>query len=267
VTGRVGPEDLEEISGVVASRRQPGLWWVHNDSGDEPQVYGLHRSGKLLARYRLRAAEAVDWEDLALGPGPGGDSLYVGDIGDNRRRRSRVVVYRFAEPRLPPGGRPVTADVDRVERFSFVYPDGAAYDAETLLVDPRTGDLLIVTKEATGQSLVFGSSPPWRTDGDNSLAQWGQLRLSGLLPLATGGDVAPSGTAVILRTYDALWLWADAEAATVRELLQGRAQPLPVVAEPQGEAVGFLPDGRGYVTISEGRQPPINMFSVVSSCW
>ena len=34
----------------------------------------------------MTGAMAVDWEDIALGPGPDGrDDLFVGDIGDNAR--------------------------------------------------------------------------------------------------------------------------------------------------------------------------------------
>jgi len=31
-------------------------------------------------------------------------------------------------------------------------------------------------------------------------------------------------------------------------------------AEPQGEALGFTRDGRGYVTLSEGVHPPVHRF-------
>jgi len=35
----------------------------------------------------------------------------------------------------------------------------------------------------------------------------------------------------------------------------------PSAIEPQGEAIAFDRDGRGYTTISEGANPPLHHFS------
>jgi hypothetical protein len=61
---------INESSGIVASRRNPDLFWTHNDSGDGPTLYALDRKGKSRGRWRVSGAEAVDWEDIAAGPGP-----------------------------------------------------------------------------------------------------------------------------------------------------------------------------------------------------
>lgn len=41
-----------------------------------------------------------DFEDIAVGPGYGGDPwyVYVGDIGNNDYDRDVVTIYRFPEP-------------------------------------------------------------------------------------------------------------------------------------------------------------------------
>ena len=58
------------------------------------------------AIYALDGATAIDWEDIAIGPGPQAETpyLYVGDIGDNAERRPNIVVYRVAEPKVVGGG-------------------------------------------------------------------------------------------------------------------------------------------------------------------
>jgi hypothetical protein len=35
----------------------------------------------------------------------------------------------------------------------------------------------------------------------------------------------------------------------------------PSAIEPQGEAIAFDADGRGYTTVSEGTNPPLHHFS------
>ena len=76
---------LDEVSGVVASRVHTPDLWVHNDSGGEPAVYAITPDGALLGAYTIDGATNVDWEDIAVGPGPqpGTSYLYVADIGDN----------------------------------------------------------------------------------------------------------------------------------------------------------------------------------------
>ena len=66
--GKLSEEELDEVSGLVASRAQSDLLWVHNDSGDGPRVFALDLSGRVRLEVTLRGADAVDFEDLAIGP-------------------------------------------------------------------------------------------------------------------------------------------------------------------------------------------------------
>src|SRR5690606_31051496 len=61
---------LSEISGIAASVVNPGLFWVHNDSGGEPEVYLIDKSLNILLTCRLEGIENRDWEDITIGPGP-----------------------------------------------------------------------------------------------------------------------------------------------------------------------------------------------------
>src|SRR5262245_1156570 len=86
---------VNESSGIVASRRNSNLFWTHNDSGDGPFIYAFDRGGNHLGVWRVAGATARDWEDIAIGPGPTKDSpyVYIGDIGDNEKKRDEIVVY------------------------------------------------------------------------------------------------------------------------------------------------------------------------------
>ena len=64
------PDALRESSGLAVSRRQPGVLWSHNDSGDGPNLYAIDLSGRLLATIPVANAAARDWEDIASGPCP-----------------------------------------------------------------------------------------------------------------------------------------------------------------------------------------------------
>jgi len=254
--GQIQSPRLTEISGLVASRRTPGVLWVHNDSGDGPFVYTVNLKGDLLAVYHVTGAQARDWEDIAIGPGPqpGMDYLYIGDTGDNTGQYPSLTIYRVQEPAVDPHARGLDAKTKPVEAIRMVYPDGPR-DAETLLVDPLTRDLYIVSKRDLFSRVYLARYP-------QSTTQKIQLELVCLLPwgLATGGDVSPDGKKVVVRSPYWASLWERDPAGPLWQAFRGKARTLPLASEPQGEAIGFDPNGQGYYTISEGKDPPIYYF-------
>jgi len=42
------------------SRKNAGVLWIHNDSGDGPRLFAVDRSGMLLGTYTLQGASADD---------------------------------------------------------------------------------------------------------------------------------------------------------------------------------------------------------------
>src|SRR6266545_5181724 len=147
----LGNQSIEESSGIAASRRNAGIFWTHNDSGDGPFVYAFDRQGKHRGVWRVTGAKAIDWEDMAIGPGPrrGRSYLYLGDIGDNSKKRDQITVYRVAETQVTPKDSSSTVqnprDTEAADVIRLKYPDGK-YDAEALLIHPFTGDLYVITK-------------------------------------------------------------------------------------------------------------------------
>ena len=103
-------QSITESSGLVASRTNPGAYWTHNDSGDGPFIYAFDTRGDSHGVFRVTGAQARDWEDIAIGPGPQSNRsyLYIGDIGDNDELRSEVVVYRVLEPAFTAADRKST---------------------------------------------------------------------------------------------------------------------------------------------------------------
>ena len=102
--GTIVAPSLPEVSGITPSHSAPGVWWVHNDSGDQARLYAINSAGQLLATFEVPGAQNVDWEDIGSGPGrDGSPALYIADIGDNNLSRDELVVYRVKEPDLSKG--------------------------------------------------------------------------------------------------------------------------------------------------------------------
>ena len=257
--GTVFVKNLDEASGIAASRRNAGVLWTHND-GAGGAVYALGPKGALLATFFLNRA-VIDTEDIAVGPGPesGVSYLYVGDIGGNEGRR-QVQILRVREPFVDPGWyqQPRTLGFGGVDRFTLNYPDGS-FDAESLMVDPISQDVFVVTKQ-TGSARVYRANL-------NSLANGSTTNLTFvravLFANASGGDISADGTQIVLRRENFAALWARDETESLDAALSRASKRVPVVGEPleeNGEGIAFLPNGKGYVTISEGDNPGIYFF-------
>jgi hypothetical protein len=256
---------IVETSGLVASRTQPDVLWLHNDSGDTPRVFAVRPTGETIASYLLEGAIALDWEDMALGPGPEADVdyLYLADIGDNGTIRGYVTVYRVPEPVVDAAGGE-GLPLGGVVPVDLKYPDGP-HNAETLLSDPLTGDLLIVTKEDAGPSRVFRAVAPIDVEGKTTMEEiatlsFGVEPLPGN-PLATGGDIADDGSLVVVRTYSHAFAWRRPAGLDLAEAFAGPPCPLPTLPDADGEAIAVLPGLGGLVTISEGAMVPVRRFA------
>jgi len=233
--------ELQEGSGLAASRRTPGRFWAHNDSG-EPVLFALDSNGRVAGRLRISGAAVDDWEAIAVGQCPAGSCIYVGDVGDNEAERKRITVYRVTEPADPAGTATVT-DV-----FHATYPDGP-HDAEALLIAPD-GRLHVVTKGDTGAVALYRFPSQLQAGATMRLERVGNPSPRGNKDRITDGAVSPDGHWVALRSTDALMLYraTDLLAGNWREA--GRV-PLRTLAEPQGEGVAFAADNALYL-VSEG---------------
>jgi hypothetical protein len=245
---------IKEASGLAASRKNPGVLWTHNDDGPAC-VYAITQEGKLLGVYTLEGAKNRDWEDIAIGPGPqpNVDYLYVGEIGDNNSRYKSIKIYRVPEPDVNANQSPATVTVGGVETIELIYPDGPR-DAETLMVDPMTKDIYIVSKEQT--SKVYRAAYPQSTSGKTVLEQVAKLQWG----MATGGDISPDGNEIIVRGYFSASLWLRPGEGPMWKAFENSECSIPIIFEKQGEAICFDANGAGYYTTSEHKYQPIYYF-------
>lgn len=231
VAFHISDPTIKESSGLAASRLHPGIYWTHNDSGGGPYVYAVDSdTGKTVAKITLRGVTARDMEAISIGPD--GD-LYVGDIGDNLNGTwPEVWIYRFAEPKQL-GDRTVD-----VTTFTVKYDDGPR-DAESLMVQPKTGRVYIASKNQNGGHLYEGPAT-LDPNGVNTFH-----RISDV-PWVTDGAFSPDGTRLVLRGYFSA---TDYRWASGRPQLIGT---LDVPLQQQGESVTYTTDGRALMYGSEG---------------
>ncbi len=247
VVNDLARKDIIEISGVAASRINPGVLYIHNDSGNPDQVYLTNGNGDNIGTLNMPVPNR-DWEDIAVGPGPepGKTYVYLGDIGDNHTIYPSIHIYRFLEPDLTGLTYPVTLNIIAVDDIELKYPDGPI-NAETLMVDPATRDIYIASKQ-DNLSKIYVAKYPQSTASATVLTPVVELYFN----KATGGDISPDGTEILLRSNELIWYWKLPAGTSISAGLMMKPEVAPYADnEPQGEGVGFAADGSGYYTDTE----------------
>lgn len=252
---RVGsvPDGLREFSGLAASRRHPGIYWAHNDSGNALALHAIREDGRIVASFPIPGVKSRDPEDVAVGPCDAtgkGSCIYLADIGDNGQRRTSVQLLRLPEPGEL-RSRPLRAAV-----LPFTYADGPR-NAEAILVDPRTARVFVVSKVLSSLGDVF------RVDGLGSRAGGTAVRVRRLKPpdefdsYTTAAAVHPDGDRILLRTYGRVWELRAPGARAFEDVLDASPIAVPSAAQPQAEAITYTSDGRGYLLGTEGVGAPL----------
>ena len=99
IVGTIKTKEIDESSGLAASKCTEDVFWTHNDSGDGAYIFALDSNGEKLATYKVKNAVNDDWEDIAeINDSNGECFLYIGDIGNNARTKRAQTVYRVKEP-------------------------------------------------------------------------------------------------------------------------------------------------------------------------
>jgi hypothetical protein len=249
---------IMEASGIGASRKNPGYFWITNDSDVQgPMLYLIDSVGKGKKEYLLSGAIHRDWEDLAVvNESDGSATVYVADFGDNFQDNPNYAIYWFKDLAITSNPYTVLTDINKL---TFRLPDGFR-DMETLLIDQKSKDIFVISKRENSkrlykipaakvmngaivtaeyiQDLTF--STPFSNDSKIQQAYY-----------LTGGSVSPDNSEILIRNYIGIYYWKRKSGESIPEALLRPAKAVPYLLEPQGEGVTFSLNGSGYYTISE----------------
>ena len=263
ILGNIVDPDITESSGLVASKCQPGVFWTHNDSGDDAYIYGITQTGATLGRWKVPGAQNIDWEDIAEYKDASGRCfIYVGDIGDNRSKMTEHIVYRVREPLVTPddsaSNKKGPLSTEPTELLRFTYPDGA-HNAETLMVNPTNGDIYVVTKRQTGPAGVYRLRHEF---GDGRIARAekvGDLSVPAVPNgLITGGDISQDGRRIIICDYVGGYEYSLPDSSMqFDDIWKEKPETVDLGNRPVGETVCYSPDGTSLYATSEGRSAPM----------
>ncbi len=255
VLGTINDKRLTEISGLAVSSQNEGIIWVHNDSGNESEIYAVNKNGQVISVLRLKDKENYDWEDIAIGYGPeeGQEYIYISNTGDNFQSRKNYSIIRLKEPKIDSEKTEQVFEINDYDTINFVYPD-KSHDCEALFIDNKTKDLYLITKRDSLANF-YKLAYPQRTGKDINVAEFitqmrlGESRTKKSTSRICGADLSRNGEHVLVKSYDTVYYYKI--DTSFKTKFADEPLYLHYVPEPQGEAIGFSPDNKYYYTISE----------------
>jgi hypothetical protein len=243
----ISDSSLAEASGLVKSRKHPGLFWTITDSGNQPILYAINIRGELLAAYRVNGAVNIDWEAIAIDDS---GQLYLGDVGNSLPfvGLPRRWIYQVSEPNPLVAGPPKSSadampvvKIDKTHVFAF---SGSPFDIEGMFW--RHGEIYLTSKSVDGDSDLY-RLPLEKQTKIHELLFVGKLPSSGMV---TGAAVSADGRRLAICSYRHVTFYDFAKEGLPTVSKGGTSL---VVRFPKTLIEGCCWDGNRLILISEDR--------------
>ena len=264
--GVVKDRRLTEISGIEASVFYPDCFWVHNDSGNAPEVFLIDISGNTRIRVKLKGAKNVDWEDICLAQtsfsGVEKSFYCIADVGDNSGRRKSCQLILFEEPELElsaDASQAIDLEISELTILDFTYATGPR-NCEAIAFDKHTDSFILFQKGNTGQSGkqdlgIYRLAVDWKFRLKGGLAE----RITGLnQQMVTAAAMSRDCKSILVCTYTAAGLMKRPPIGNwLKNLQTEKFRPVAIPVQQQGEAICFSADGNSAILVSEYGKSPI----------
>ena len=265
LSGLMLDAQLDEVSGLAASRRHPDTLWMLNDGGNDARLHAVSSRGSKLATLRIAGVANTDWEDIAAFDLDGHPYLLIADTGDNGGLRKTLQLHVIPEP-----SQLSDAVVEPAWSIVFRWPDGAR-DCEAVAVDPGSGQVLLVSKKREPPELFALPLRP-RTGGTLVARKLGTLAgvpqgdadevranpaLARIRSQVTAADIARDRHAMAVLTYRDVLIYRRRGREDWARALARRPDVHPLPWLPQAEALGWSADSRAMYATGELSPAPL----------
>lgn len=269
LSGLVLAPQLDELSGLAASRAHPDTLWAINDGGNAPALYAIGNHGGLQATFRIAGVINTDWEDLAAFDLDGRHYLLIADTGDNGGLRRTLQLHVVEEPKSLEDGMHHDGVLQPAWSIVFRWPDGAR-DCEAVAVDAVSGQILLISKRRRPPELF---ALPLRPDAGLQTARLvGHLsgipepdaqslrqdaRHARIGNQITAVDISPDGQAIAVLTYHDVLLYRRPGQESWAQALASKPQVHELPWLPQAEGLAWSADGSGLYATGEHSPAPL----------
>ena len=257
------PKEVNETSGLFFHNSR---LWTHNDSGGKPILYALDTTTfEVVQKITIANAKNKDWEDVCTD----GETVFVGDFGNNKGSRKNLRIFTFPLPTIPKEGD-TTLVVDSItfrfgDQTNFEYNKHEHdFDCEAMYA---TEDYLYLLSKgwATGTTRLYRLA---KTSGNHVAEVVNGFDSQGLI---TGADYDKENRILVVVGYvKTLWkpfmyIIYDFDEAGVK--LSNRRIEMPQLTGAQTEGICFFDEGRCYVSAETSPTMTSRVFVVDFRKW
>ncbi|MDQ8203008.1 hypothetical protein [Pelagicoccus sp. SDUM812003] len=252
----ISEKAINESSGIVKSRLWQGVYWTHNDSGDEARIFAIDANGRGIKTewaedhdspfvgITIAGAVNIDWEDIAADDQ---GNLLIGAFGNNGNTRRDLAIYVVPEP------NPREQRTTRVRRrIDFHYPDQTGFpdeadknfDCEALFY--ANDQIYLLTKHRSDDFTKL-----YRLDQTEPFVSNPATYLSRFETgdRVTGADCTPDGQKLAVLTYGSVWVFLKPSDSD--DYLAGEAYRYPLSFK-QCEAICWDDENTLLITNEQG---------------
>jgi len=250
---KLANKSIDESSGLAVGRRNKGVLWTHNDSGDKPQFFAINYAGADLATVSLTGAGARDWEDICSFTINRRHFLMLGDFGDNGETRLDCRLYIVSEPLLNTARRGAKFRAKCAMTIPCGYAGGPR-SCESVGVDATTRTIYLASKQSGGKCKVYAMALPNRSPRKPLVAK-AIAALS--IPTTTAMDISSDGLRAVVLTYGHAYEYVRSRKETWAAGFSRKPRMIRMPRRRQGESICYGPGGRSLYLTSEKLPTPL----------
>ncbi|MBO6605754.1 hypothetical protein [Psychroserpens sp.] len=215
------PNSLKETS-AIEKLNGSDLLWVIEDAGNKNNLYGLNENGQIIKDIDIDNVQNIDWEDLTS---DNDGNIYIGDFGNNSKKRKRYAIYKVHKPHL------AESQTD-AEVITFELPkDFKSMDFESFFL---LDDQFFIFSKSDKHCRLF-TLP--NVIGHHEAQFNSEVKWKGKHNKVTSAAISPDGRSIVLLNHDKLWRITQ---FSPKNIMNGNMVSIPFEHNSQKEGIYFL---------------------------
>lgn len=251
--GVIQDSRINEASGMANSRLTEGNYWVHNDSGDGPNLYLINSEGNVLTTGFVSGASSRDWEDITSFMWEGQSYLLIADVGDNPKNKSEYRLFIIKEPVYNANGANTTY-YPLVATIKYMYEDGSK-DCESVAVDEQEKKIILCTKVGGKNGKVY--ELPLTLQSSSTILSAQSIATLDVEDPATAMDISSDGQRAIVRTYYDAFEFVRYEGETWNQTFSRTPLKISTPQMGGGESITYGNNSKDLYLVREGSKSPV----------
>ena len=235
--------DLDEASAAEMFSNSDIVWTIE-DAGNKNNVYGMDYKGNIVKDIDISNIKNEDWEDLTTDKA---GNLYIGDFGNNSRKRKNFFIYKVENIES-------VKDQTTAKTIAFTLPDNVkSEDFEAFFL--YKNHFYIFTKETKNFKVIKVPN----AIGTHVATLVTEYNLDGKNNKITSADISEDEKTIVLLNHDKLW---EITSFTSDNFFEGTIKQVNFNHDSQKEGICFKDNHTIIITDEDSGKEDNNIYLI-----